>query len=100
MAETVNNGTTPANASQKTRGARKTRVGLVVSDKMQKTVVVAIERRVPHPVYGKMVTRTKRLKAHDEENSAKVGDTVRIVETRPLSKDKRWRVVEIVDRAR
>jgi small subunit ribosomal protein S17 len=82
------------------RGTRKTRVGTVVSDKMQKTVVVAIERRVPHPVYGKMVTRTKRLKAHDEENSAKVGDTVRIVETRPLSKDKRWRVVEIVDRAR
>jgi small subunit ribosomal protein S17 len=82
------------------RGARKSRTGLVVSDKMEKTVVVAIERRVPHPVYGKMVTRTKRLKAHDEENSAKVGDTVRIVETRPLSKDKRWRVVEIVNRAR
>jgi small subunit ribosomal protein S17 len=82
------------------RNARKTRTGLVVSDKMAKTVVVAIERRVPHPVYGKMVTRTKRLKAHDEENSAKVGDTVRIVETRPLSKDKRWRLVEIIDRAR
>jgi small subunit ribosomal protein S17 len=82
------------------RGARKSRTGLVVSDKMEKTVVVAIERRVPHPVYGKMVTRTKRLKAHDEENSAKVGDTVRIVETRPLSKDKRWRLVEIIDRAR
>ena len=82
------------------RNARKSRTGLVVSDKMQKTVVVAIERRVPHPVYGKMVTRTKRLKAHDEENSAKVGDTVRIVETRPLSKDKRWRLVEIIDRAR
>ena len=82
------------------RPGQKTLVGTVVSDKMQKTVVVAIERRVPHPVYGKMVTRTKRLKAHDEENSAKVGDTVRIVETRPLSKDKRWRVVEIVNRAR
>ena len=82
------------------RGARKVREGYVVSDKMEKTVVVAIERRVPHPVYGKMVTRTKRLKAHDEENSAKVGDTVRIVETRPLSKDKRWRVVEIIGRAR
>jgi small subunit ribosomal protein S17 len=82
------------------RNARKSRTGLVVSDKMEKTVVVAIERRVPHPVYGKMVTRTKRLKAHDEENSAKVGDTVRIVETRPLSKDKRWRLVEIIDRAR
>ena len=82
------------------RNARKSRTGLVVSDKMEKTVVVAIERRVPHPVYGKMVTRTKRLKAHDEENSAKVGDIVRIVETRPLSKDKRWRLVEIIDRAR
>ena len=82
------------------RNARKSRTGIVVSDKMEKTVVVAIERRVPHPVYGKMVTRTRRLKAHDEENSAKVGDTVRIVETRPLSKDKRWRVVEIVGRAR
>ena len=82
------------------RSARKTRTGLVVSDKMQKTVVVAIERRVAHPQYGKMVTRTKRVKAHDEENSAKTGDTVRIMETRPLSKDKRWRVVEIVDRAR
>jgi len=82
------------------RGTRKTRMGRVVSDKMQKTVVVAIERRVPHPVYGKMVTRTKKVKAHDEENSAKTGDLVRIVETRPLSKDKRWRLVEIVDRAR
>lgn len=74
-------------------------VGRVVSDKMQKTVVVAIERRVPHPVYGKMVTRTTRLKAHDEQNSAKVGDVVRITETRPLSKDKRWRVVDILERA-
>ena len=93
MAETVNNAATG-------RTARKMRQGKVVSDKMEKTVVVALERRVPHPVYGKMVTRTKRLKAHDEGNTAKVGDTVRIVETRPLSKDKRWRVVEIVDRAR
>jgi small subunit ribosomal protein S17 len=82
------------------RTARKTRQGLVVSDKMDKTVVVAIERRVAHPVYGKMVTRTKRLKAHDEQNTAKVGDTVRIVETRPMSKDKRWRLLEIVERAR
>ena len=82
------------------RNARKSRTGIVVSDKMEKTVVVAIERRVPHPIYGKMITRTKRLKVHDEENSAKTGDTVRIVETRPLSKDKRWRLVEIVDRAR
>ena len=86
--------------TSETRKRRKTRTGIVVSDKMQKTVVVAIERRVAHPQYGKMVTHTKRLKAHDEENSAKTGDTVRIVETRPLSKDKRWRLVEIVDRAR
>jgi small subunit ribosomal protein S17 len=104
MAETVNNQTaagSPAGAKgAPARPSRKTRVGLVVSDKMQKTVVVAIDRRVPHPVYGKMVTRTTRLKAHDEENSAKTGDTVRIMETRPLSKDKRWRVVEILDRAR
>ena len=82
------------------RPSRKTRVGLVVSDKMEKTVVVSIERRVQHPVYGKMVRRTKRFKAHDEMNEAKTGDTVRIMETRPMSKDKRWRVVEIVERAR
>lgn len=82
------------------RASRKSRVGLVVSDKMEKTVVVSIERRVQHPVYGKIVRRTKRLKAHDEKNDAKTGDTVRIMETRPMSKDKRWRVVEIVERAR
>ena len=99
MAEMTNSnaGNSPATDD---RNKRKTRTGLVVSDKMQKTVVVAIERRVPHPIYGKMVTRTRRVKAHDEENNAKTGDTVRIAETRPLSKDKRWRVVEIVDRAR
>ena len=68
------------------RNSRKTRVGMVVSDKMQKTVVVSIERRVQHPVYGKMVRRTKKLKAHDEQNEAKTGDTVRIMETRPLSR--------------
>ena len=82
------------------RSARKVRVGVVVSDKMQKTVVVAIERRVRHPVYGKMMTRTKKLKVHDEENTAKLGDTVRIMETRPLSRDKRFRLVDIVERAR
>ncbi|HVB30955.1 MAG: 30S ribosomal protein S17 [Gemmatimonadaceae bacterium] len=92
--------TNPNTAARIVRASRKTRVGLVVSDKMQKTVVVALERRVAHPVYGKMVTRTTNVKAHDEENSAKLGDTVRIMETRPLSKDKRWRVVEIVERAR
>jgi small subunit ribosomal protein S17 len=102
MAEMTNsNGSiTGAGARGVQRATRKTRTGLVVSDKMQKTVVVEIERRVPHPVYGKMVTRTKRVKAHDEENTAKTGDTVRIAETRPLSKDKRWRVVEVVGRAR
>lgn len=89
-----------ANSAALDRTARKLRIGLVTSDKMDKTVVVRIDRRMPHPQYGKMVTRTRRLKAHDEENSAKVGDTVRIMETRPLSKDKRWRVVEIVERAR
>lgn len=87
-------------AANQARTTRKTRLGTVVSDKMQKTVVVALERRVPHPIYGKMVTRTRNVKAHDEENSAKTGDKVRIMETRPLSKDKRWRVVEIVERAR
>ena len=103
MAEMTKPGAKPAAAAGETaeeRNMRKSRIGLVVSDKMQKTVVVAVERRVPHPTYGKMVTRTKHFKAHDEENSAKAGDRVRIVETRPLSKDKRWRVVEIVERAR
>ena len=99
MAEMTNTNADTRAASH-ARNMRKTRVGKVVSDKMQKTVVVVIERRVPHPVYGKMVTRTKKLKAHDEENTAKTGDTVRIAETRPLSKDKRWRVVEIVEHAR
>jgi small subunit ribosomal protein S17 len=92
------NGASATTATE--RGSRKVRTGTVVSDKMQKTVVVAIQRRVAHPVYGKMVTRTTKVKAHDEENAAKTGDTVRITETRPLSKDKRWRVVEIVERAR
>ena len=87
MAELAKSGSETAE-----RNARKTRVGMVVSDKMTKTVVVSIERRVQHPVYGKMIRRTKKLKAHDEENAAKTGDTVRIMETRPLSKDKRWRV--------
>jgi small subunit ribosomal protein S17 len=94
MAETTERGETVK------RNARKTRVGTVVSDKMQKTVVVKIDRRVAHPVYGKMVTRSTKVKAHDEENTAKAGDMVRIVETRPLSKDKRWRLVEIVEKAR
>src|SRR5688572_17829378 len=100
MVERVENVENVANGETVTRASRKTRLGLVVSDKMEKTVVVSIERRVQHPVYGKMVRRTKRLKAHDERNDAKTGDTVRIMETRPMSKDKRWRVVVIVERAR
>ena len=100
MNETQPQGSAPAQAEKQRKYKGKVMVGKVVSDKMQKTVVVAIERRYPHPMYGKMVTRTKRVKAHDEENAAKSGDTVRIMETRPLSKDKRWRVVEIVERAR
>ena len=80
--------------------SRKTRVGKVVSDKMDKTVVVAIEDRVAHPLYKKIVGRTYKLKAHDELNDAHVGDKVKVMETRPLSKDKRWRVVEIVEKAK
>ena len=82
------------------RNLRKTRVGVVVSDKMDKTVVVAIKERVKHPLYGKIINRTKTFKAHDEQNECGIGDTVRVVETRPLSKDKRWRVVEIVEKAK
>ena len=82
------------------RGMRKTRIGVVVSDKMDKTVVVAIRTRVKHPLYGKIMNRTNKLKVHDEENQCGVGDTVKIMETRPLSKDKRWRVVEILEKAK
>lgn len=82
------------------RGRRKTRTGVVVSDKMNKTVVVTVERRYAHPLYGKQVTRTKKYHAHDENNEYHVGDTVRIMETRPLSKLKRWRVVEVLERAK
>lgn len=82
------------------RGQRKVRTGTVVSDRMDKTVVVAVDRRTAHPVYGKRITRTKKFHAHDEQNDARAGDTVRIMETRPLSKTKRWRVVEILERAR
>lgn len=83
-----------------TRRQRKTMVGRVVSDKMQKTVTVAVETITAHPLYGRRIRRTKKLKAHDEHNEAHVGDLVRVMETRPLSKEKRWRVVEIVERAR
>ena len=82
------------------RNLRKTRVGKVVSNKMDKTIVVAIEDHVKHPLYKKIVKRTYKLKAHDENNEANIGDTVRVMETRPLSKDKRWRLVKIVERAK
>ena len=100
MAESMMTNEQPTTGAAPARGARKVRVGIVVSDKMQKTVVVRLDRRFAHPRYGKTVTRSLKVKAHDEANSAKTGDTVRIMETRPLSKDKRWRVVEIVGRAR
>jgi small subunit ribosomal protein S17 len=82
------------------RNLRKTRTGRVVSDKMDKTIVVAVEDHVKHPLYKKIVKRTYKLKAHDENNECKVGDTVKVMETRPLSKDKRWRLVEIMERAK
>ena len=82
------------------RNLRKTRVGLVTSDKMDKTIVLSIVDNVKHPLYGKIVKRTYKLKAHDENNECKVGDRVRVMETRPLSKDKRWRLVEIIEKAK
>ena len=86
--------------SENTRAFRKTRVGQVVSDKMDKTIVVAIEDSVQHPMYKKILKRTYKLKAHDENNECGVGDTVRVMETRPLSKDKRWRLVRIIEKAK
>ena len=88
------------NTNTVVRGYRKTRTGIVVSDKMDKTVVVAVRTKVRHPLYGKMVNKTTKFKAHDENNDCGVGDTVRIMETRPLSRDKRWRVVEIIEKAK
>ena len=82
------------------RNLRKTRVGVVVSDKMDKNIVVAVRNNVRHPLYKKIVKKTYKLKAHDETNDAKIGDTVRVMETRPLSKDKRWRLVEVMERAK
>ena len=83
-----------------TRAFRKTRIGTVISDKMDKTIVVAIETNVQHKLYHKNIKRTYKLKAHDEQNSAGIGDTVKVMECRPLSKDKRWRLVEIVEKAK
>ena len=82
------------------RALRKTRVGVVVSDKMDKTIVVAIEDSVQHPLYKKVMKRTYKLKAHDENNECKIGDKVKVMETRPLSKDKRWRLVEVIEKAK
>lgn len=82
------------------RNLRKTRTGKVISDKMDKTIVVAVQDHVQHPLYKKIVKRTVKLKVHDENNECGVGDTVRVMETRPLSKDKRWRLVKIIDKAR
>ena len=82
------------------RNLRKTRTGKVVSNKMQKTIVVAVEDHVKHPLYGKIVKRTYKPKAHDEKNECNIGDTVKVMETRPLSKDKRWRLVEVIERVK
>jgi len=82
------------------RNLRKTRVGVVTSDKMEKTVVVAIKDKVPHPLYKKIINRTLKVKAHDEENACGIGDRVLLMETRPLSKDKRWRVAKIIEKAK
>ena len=82
------------------RGLRKTRIGVVVSDKMDKTCVIQIKTRVRHPRYGKIMNRTSKLKVHDENNECGIGDTIKVMETRPLSKDKRWRLVEIIEKAK
>ncbi|MCL2365566.1 MAG: 30S ribosomal protein S17 [Oscillospiraceae bacterium] len=86
--------------SENRESRRKTRVGRVLSDKMDKTIVVAVEDRVPHPLYKKIIKRTYKLKAHDENNECTIGDRVRVMETRPLSKDKRWRLVEVIEKAK
>lgn len=85
--------------AQKVRGRRKVRMGTVVSNKMDKTIVVAVETRTKHPLYGKTIKRTTKFKAHDENNECQIGDKVRIMETRPLSREKRWRLVEIIEKA-
>lgn len=89
-----------SNRMEKKRNFRKERIGKVVSDKMQKSITVAVDRKVKHPIYGKFVSRTTKFMAHDEENVAGVGDTVRIMETRPMSRKKRWRLVEVVEKAK
>jgi small subunit ribosomal protein S17 len=96
MAENTNTGTTET----VDRNLRKTRIGVVTSNKMAKTITVAVERKVKHPIYGKFVKKTTKFHAHDEKNEASIGDVVRIMETRPLSKIKRWRLVEIVEKVK
>jgi small subunit ribosomal protein S17 len=86
--------------SEMERNLRKERIGVVVSNKMDKSIVVAVKRKVKHPIYGKFINKTKKLMAHDEENTCNIGDRVKISETRPLSKDKTWRLVEIIERAK
>ena len=98
MAEEINSAETETKSAE--RNLRKTRTGVVRSSKMDKTIIVAVERRVKHPIYGKFVKKTTRFHAHDEKNESGVGDIVRIMETRPLSKTKRWRLVEIVEKAK
>ncbi|MBW3625629.1 MAG: 30S ribosomal protein S17 [Armatimonadetes bacterium] len=98
MPETIENSSEPQGGRK--RGLRKTRVGRVTSDRMEKTVVVAVTSLVRHPLYGRTLRRTKKFKAHDENNECRIGDTVEIMETRPLSKDKNWRVLQILERAK
>ena len=85
---------------QVSRSARKERIGIVIGDRMDKTILVAVQRQIKHPIYGKFIKKTTKLMAHDERNDAKRGDSVRIMETRPLSKNKRWRLAEVIERAR
>ena len=98
--ETPNTQPTEAQQEAPNRSRRKERIGVVVSDKANKTITVAIQRQVKHPIYGKIIKKTTKLMAHDENNDAHEGDTVRIMETRPLSKNKRWRLVEVIERAK
>ena len=92
--------TTEAVERQVSRSARKERIGIVIGDRMDKTILVAVQRQIKHPIYGKFIKKTTKLMAHDERNDAKRGDSVRIMETRPLSKNKRWRLTEVIERAR
>ena len=98
MSDTIDNSS--ETQEEQKRGLRKTRVGRVTSDRMEKTVVVAVTNLVRHPLYGRTMRRTKKFKAHDENNECRIGDTVQIMETRPLSKDKNWRVLQIIERAK